>query len=713
MISDFPRRMSEIRRLFLVIAILLLATRDGRAERINQEGRILGPAPEVSRPTLFNTPEADAIVSAMQILPVTNPWNEDISQRPRLANSDAMIAQIKSDLSPTRQNLRAFYEMNYVLVPDNQPRLTIPFLDYPDESDLDGGTFPNGNYPIPPNMPIESWPKGTGNLSLSQWQMDVNNNGGDRHGIMVAPGLGSFWETWQMKLTQSGWQASNGAKFNLNSNTLRPLDWTSGDAAGLPMFPAVPRFDECERGMVEHAMRLAVAKTRREYIYPAVHYASTIPASSINYPAMGQRLRLKASFVVPSNWTIEEKAILLGLKKYGAIVADNSGGFFSISVAPDDRWPANCFDHLATISIDNFEVIQTTGLTEGPRSSGAPIVDAGPDQVIGIDDTATLSAVISAPNGGTVINWRLYSGPAPVQLTNANSATANASFSAPGSYAFMVSVTDNIHAVAHDAVIIKVMPHVRMANISTRAAVGTAQNVAIAGFIINGDSPKRVMVRALGPSLTPFGVAGGLNDPMLDLRNGAGNPIATNDNWKDSQKQSIVDTGLAPETDSESAIVATLPPGNYTAIMNGKDDTTGIGLVEVYELDATARILNISTRALVGGGDNVMIAGLILNGTDNGTICFRALGPSLAAFGVQGVIADPRLDLFNAQGTKLGANNNWKDSQQNAIQSAGLAPGNDTESALLTNLAPGNYTAIVSGVGGATGVALVEAYHLP
>jgi len=142
----------------------------------------------------------------MQILPVTNPWNEDISQRPRLANSDAMIAQIKSDLSPARQTLRVFYEMNYVLVPDNQSRRTIPFLDYPDESDLDGGEFPNGKYPIPPNMPIESWPKGTGSLSLWQWQMNVNNNGGDRHGIMVAPGSGSFWETWQMKLTQSGWQ---------------------------------------------------------------------------------------------------------------------------------------------------------------------------------------------------------------------------------------------------------------------------------------------------------------------------------------------------------------------------------------------------------------------------------------------------------------------------------------------------------------------------
>src|SRR5438477_311279 len=705
--------MSEVRRLFLAIGILLLATRNSGAERINQEGRILGPAPQVSTPTLFNTPEADPIVSAMQIMPVTNPWNEDISQRPRLANSDVMIAQIKSDLSPTRQTLHAFYEMNYVLVPDNQPRLTIPFLDYPDESDLDGGTFPNGKYPIPPNMPIESWPQGTGNLTLQQWQMDVNNNGGDRHGIMVAPGSGSFWETWQMKLTQSGWQASNGAKFDLNSNALRPAGWTSGDAAGLPMFPAVPRFDECERGMVEHAMRLAVAKTRREYIYPAVHYASSIPATSINYPAMGQRLRLKASFVIPSNWTIEEKAILLGLKKYGAIVADNSGGFFSISVAPDNRWPANCFDHLATTSIDNFEVIQTTGPTEGPRSPSAPTVDASPDQVIGIDDTATLSAVISAPNGGTTINWRLYSGSARVQLTNANTATANASFSAPGIYTFMVSVTDNIHAVAYDAVIVKVMPHVRMANISTRVAVGTAQNVAIAGFIINGDSPKEVMVRALGPSLTPFGVAGALSDPMLDLRDDAGNQIATNDNWKDSQEQAIVDTGFAPANDSESAILATLPPGNYTAIVNGNGGTTGVGLVEVYELDSTSRLLNISTRGFVGGGDNVLIAGLILNGTDNGTICFRALGPSLATFGVQGVIADPRLDLFDAQGTKVGANNNWKDSQQSAIQSVGLAPANDTEAALLTDLVPGNYTAIVSGAGGATGVGLVEAYHLP
>src|SRR3954453_1066046 len=276
--------------LFVLLCLVSVA----RSERINQEGRILGPLPVFTAPTLFNTPAADVIVSAMQIMPRDNPWNEDISRRPLLANSDAMIAQIKADLG-TRQTLQPFYEMNYVLVPDNQPRVQIPFLDYPDESDLDGGTYPNGLYPIPANQPIESWPKSTGSLTLQQWQQDVNNSGGDRHGIMVAPGVGSVWETWQMKLTPSGGQASNGGKFNLNSNALRPAGWTSGDAAGLSMFAATVRYDECERGMVEHALRLVVKRTRKEYIYPATHFASSLPATSANYPAMGQRLRLKTN----------------------------------------------------------------------------------------------------------------------------------------------------------------------------------------------------------------------------------------------------------------------------------------------------------------------------------------------------------------------------------------------------------------------------------
>src|SRR5947209_11697744 len=380
----------------LTISFLLsfVVTAAAQTERINQEGRILGPAPVVTTPTLFNTPQADAIASAMQIFPVTNPWNEDISRRPLLANSATMISQLKSDLSSSRQTLRPFYEMNYVLVPDNQARVTIPFLDYPDESDLDGGTYPNGNYPIPSNMPIETWPRGTGTLTLQQWQMDATNVGGDRHGIIVAPGVGSIWETWQMKLTTNGWQASNAAKFDLNSNALRPAGWTSGDAAGLPMFAALVRYDECERGAVEHAVRLCVPKTRREYVYPANHFASSIAATSTQYPAMGQRFRLKASFVVPATWTKEEKAVCYALKKYGAIVADNSGGFFSISVSPDDRFSATAFNNLSTIDVSNFEVIQTTGPSEGPRSAGAPSVDAGADQTIsGLSTTFTRSKV--------------------------------------------------------------------------------------------------------------------------------------------------------------------------------------------------------------------------------------------------------------------------------------------------------------------------------
>src|SRR2546430_16559735 len=449
---DRGRRISNA-TISLILSFVVTAA--AQSERINQEGRILGPAPVVTTPTLFNTSQADAIVSAMQIFPVTNPWNEDISRRPLLSNSATMITQLKSDLSSTRQTLRPFYEMNYVLVPDNQARVTIPFLDYPDESDLDGGVFPNGSYPIPSNMPIETWPRGTGTLTLQQWQMEVTNVGGDRHGIIVAPGVGSIWETWQMKLTSSGWQASNGAKFDLTSNALRPAGWTSGDAAGLPMFPALVRYDECERGAVEHAVRLAVPFTRHEYIYPANHYASSIAATSTQYPAMGQRFRLKASFIVPAGWTIEEKAVCYALKKYGAIVADNSGGFFSISVCPDDRFSSVAFNNLSTIDVSNFEVIQTTGPGEGPRSAGAPSVDAGADQTISGLST-TLTGAIVDPSGTATILWKLYSGPVAVSFANPNATTTLVNFTQAGTYTFELSADDAIHAVAYDAVIIDV-----------------------------------------------------------------------------------------------------------------------------------------------------------------------------------------------------------------------------------------------------------------
>ncbi len=698
-----------LRPLVFLGAAALVA--NATAERINQEGRILGAMPPVTVPTLFNTPQGDAVVAAMQIMPVTSAWNEDITRRPLLANSAAMIAQVKSDLLSTRQTVRGFYEMNYVLVPDNQPRLTIPFFNYPDESDLDGGTFPNGSYPIPSNLPVEGWPKGTGDLTLEDWQRDVNDDGGDRHAIIVAPASGSIWETWLTRLTNDGWEASNGAKFDLNSNALRPPGWTSGDAAGLPMFPALVRYDECQRGMVEHALRLVVAKTRREYIYPANHYASSIPASAINYPAMGQRFRLKASFVIPDDWTIEEKAVLRALKKYGAIVADN-GNFFSVSICPDDRFADDAFNHLATIDVDDFEVIETTGPTEGPRSPGAPTVDAGADRSVAPGGAVTLHGVVNA-TGDAIVQWKLYSGPSEITFSNPNSPAPTATFPQPGSYVLELSADDGVHAVAYDAVVISVRGNERLSNISTRAAIGSGENVSIGGFIIQGDTPETILIRAIGPSLASRGVEGTLADPTLELYDSGGNLIAANDNWKDAQRDIISGSGLAPDDEREAAIWASLTPGSYTAVVAGRNATTGVALTEVYELDqSTAQLANISTRGFVGTSDRVMIGGVIITGVDPASILVRALGPSLAQFGIQNPLADPTLELFDAQGTQIAANDDWKTTQESEIEATTLAPPNELEPAVLAPLVPGSYTAVVRGTNDGTGIALIEVYNL-
>jgi hypothetical protein len=436
-------------------ALLVLAVTALGAERINQEGRILGPAPSVSEPVLFNTAAADAVVAAMQIFPVTNAWNEDVSRLPLLANSDAMIAQITSDLESSRRTLRPFYEMNYVLAPNGQPRESIMFFNYPDESNLCGGTSPYGLYPITANMPVEGWPVETGSLTLLQWQEDVDNTGGDRHAIIVKPGTGYLWETWETQLVSGAWQASNGAEFNLSSNNVRPAGWTSADAAGLAMFPALVRYDECERGMVEHAVRLVVYRTRVGYLYPARHNASVGDTTSPNIPAMGQRLRLKASFVIPTTWTKEEKAVCLGLKKYGGLVADN-GNFFSFSVCPDNRFSADAFDDLSSIPISDFEVVQSTGPNQGPRSPNPPVANAGANQSVATGAVVTLNGVVTGGSSTPVIKWYLYSGPGTVTFANPAVAATTATFSAPGNYTLMLSASDGVHAVAYSAVTINV-----------------------------------------------------------------------------------------------------------------------------------------------------------------------------------------------------------------------------------------------------------------
>jgi hypothetical protein len=457
-----------------VALVFLLAAVSVPAERINQEGRILGPPPVVTNSILFNTTNADAIVTAMQIFPVTNPWNEDISHRPLLTNSDAMIAQINLDATNSQSRLRLFREMNFVLVPDGQPLVSNKFTQYPGESDLNGGPFPYGLYPTPTNMPIESWPVGTGSQTLFQWQ--TNNNGDDRHSIIAQPGAGLIFETWKAWLQSNQWQAANGAIFNLNSNGLRTDGFTSGDAAGFPMFPALVRFDECERGMVEHACRLVVVHSQTAHIYPATHDAGFSSAS--NYPAMGQRLRLKAGFAIPGNWTKEEKALAFGLKKYGAMVADNSSTFFSISITPDDRW-SNAWSHIDSvgIAITNFEVVQTTGTNEGPRSPGAPVADAGADQTLPVFQTASLRGVVSFSSPPPIIQWKQYSGPGTVTFGNAAQTNTTASFSAPGVYTLELSADDGVHAVAYDAVVITVTNAIHL----TIARSGTNANLTWTG----------------------------------------------------------------------------------------------------------------------------------------------------------------------------------------------------------------------------------------
>ena len=252
-------------------------------------------------------------------------------------------------------------------------------------------------------------------------------------------------------------------------------------------------------------------------------------------------------------------------------------------------------------------------------------------------------------------------------------------------------------------------------NISTRGNVSSDEDVLIAGIIVSGTEQKRVILRALGPSLAIDGPTTVLADPLLELHNPDGS-VVTNDNWRDTQEQEIIDTDLAPVNNLESGIVATLDPGLYTAIVRGKNGGMGVALVEVYDLDhaASSHLGNISTRGSVGVDDNVMIGGFILDGSEETSlVVVRGLGPSLTDLGVVNPLADPVLELHDAQGSLIASNNDWKDSQQSEIEASGLSPAFDQECAILEALPGGLYTAVLRGLNNGTGVGLIEIYNLP
>jgi hypothetical protein len=257
----------------------------------------------------------------------------------------------------------------------------------------------------------------------------------------------------------------------------------------------------------------------------------------------------------------------------------------------------------------------------------------------------------------------------------------------------------------------------KFANIATRLSVGTGDNAMIGGFIITGTQPKTILVRGIGPSLGAVGVPEPLSDPIIEIRDSTGAliPGGTNDNWHDAVTSlQIAGSGLAPTNDLESAFLGTLNPGAYTVVVRGKDGGIGNGLFEVYDLNqlADSKLGNISTRGFVNTGDRVMIGGTIIVGNSPTDVLVRAIGPSLSNFGISNALSDPVLDLHDGNGGLIGSNDNWRDTQETAIIATSIPPTDNRESAILANLQPGQYTAVIRGSGDSTGVAVVEAYQL-
>jgi cyclophilin family peptidyl-prolyl cis-trans isomerase len=288
-----------------------------------------------------------------------------------------------------------------------------------------------------------------------------------------------------------------------------------------------------------------------------------------------------------------------------------------------------------------------------------------------------------------------------------------------GSATFTVTATDLDGAtVSQDFTVNVVAAPGRAVNVSTRLSVGTGDNVLIGGFIMRGPSAKRLVIRGIGPST---GLSGALADPVLELHDSTGAVIVSNDNWGDAaNKQDMIDLGLAPTSPNESAILATIPSdpnyAAYTAVVRGANNTVGIGLVEVYDVDSGpgSTLVNIATRGQVGVDPNALIGGFILGGTESKRMLVRAIGPSLSAFGIQGALADPILELRDSNGALLESNDDWGSSPNQAdIQASGLAPTNTKESAVLRILPTGLYTAIVRGVNNTAGIGSVEVYQLP
>jgi hypothetical protein len=389
-------------------------------------------------------------------------------------------------------------------------------------------------------------------------------------------------------------------------------------------------------------------------------------------------------------------------------------------------------DNGATAGVLTIEVVSEPDI---------PVIISPSDAALAVDQPFTYK--IDAPTGNAAVDPVRYGlqGALPPGLGfDAGSGTISGTFTGlrrsrggqrarfGGGTALSGGVITNVQLFASNSSGTATLPFLfalaptGVVNISTRLSIGTGENVLIGGFIITGNAPKKVIVRAIGPSLKTGDVplAGAIQDPVLQLRDAGGALLGGNDNWRSSQEQEIIDTSVAPLDNRESALIAILQPGRYTAISGGKNGTTGIGLVEVFDLgtasfdtSSNARLANISTRGFVKTGDDVMIGGFIVSGAASNVIV-RAIGPTLTAAGVADALQDTTLELRDGNGGLLNSNDDWRvGGQEQQIIDTTVPPGDDRESALVATLNHGNFTAVVRGKTDATGVALVEIYVLP
>ncbi|MEY2510769.1 MAG: hypothetical protein QOE26_1532 [Verrucomicrobiota bacterium] len=346
----------------------------------------------------------------------------------------------------------------------------------------------------------------------------------------------------------------------------------------------------------------------------------------------------------------------------------------------------------------------------------------------GTGATGTVTFSLFGPDNETCAGTPLFTS---TKTVNGNGNYSSGSFtpSSPGTYRFVAAyggdANNNLAAgVCGDATeMVKVNPGL-VGNVSTRLAVGTGDDALIEGFIVQGPtgSMKKIMVRALGPSLTGFGVADALANPTLEIHDASGSTVATNNDWRSTQQGQLItgdqsaeinSSGLAPGNDLESAIIANLAPGNFTAVVRGAGNTTGTGVVDAYDLNGSspARLANIATRGLVQAGDKLMIAGFIVQSAPVKAVV-RAIGPSLTAFGITNALADTTLQLRDQNGAIVRENDNWKTDQRAELESTGLQPTDDLEAALVETIQPGQYTAQVRGKNDSSGIGVVQVYFL-